>query len=411
MRVRLRYLLPALALAAAFVWVAAPALSSQRYQPGGVDFEQPLGAVKPAAGVPAGKLDRPAAHAGKGPVSYRSGVIEAPERFDLVGLAREMRPLEFRARTDGGEWSGWTETADGDPIWFGGADQLQVRARGWHPEGTLHYVNVTGTTSTGSSLLTGAREAINSAFISASGFMQPAADALPARPDFVTRAQWGANLAQGGCKPRVAPKYGHVKAGVIHHTVTANDYTEAEAPELVLGICRYHRNANGWNDIGYNALVDRFGNTYQGRAGGLKRPVIGAQAQGFNAQTTAVASIGTHTSVAPTPTAQTAIVNYLAWNLALHRLNASGKTTLVSAGGDLSRYPEGKHVRVSRVVGHGTLGLTACPGKALADIIPKLRRRIQKRIDEFGGVTDPPPTTDPTGGTGGGSSRHRPVGE
>jgi len=401
-RLRLRFVLPALALAA-FAWVAAPALSSQPYVPGAVDFEQPLGGVHAADGVPAAKLEGSDRRLGSGPVSYRSAPLEAPERFDLAGLAGELRPLELRARDTGGEWSEWVEAEDGNPVYFGGADELQLRARGWRPTGTVHYVNVSGTTSTGSSLLTAARRTLNSAFIGAASLLEPAADAAPTQPQMVTRAEWGANLPQGGCPPREAPDYGTVKAGVIHHTVSANDYTEAEAPGIVLGICRYHRNANGWNDIGYQALVDRFGNIYQGRAGGIRRPVIGAQAQGFNAQTTAVASIGTHTKEAPTRAATKAIVNYLAWKLAVHGINAVGKATLTSAGGDLSRYPSGRRVRLNKVIGHGTVGLTACPGAVLADMIPQIRRRIQQRIARFGGVEDPtvPPDTTPTGPGGG----------
>ena len=389
-RIRLRYLLPA-AVLAAFAWVAAPALSSQPYLPGAVDFEQRLGAIEPAADLPTARLLTSAKRLGTGPVSYRSAPIEAPARFDLAGLAGELRPLELRARDDGGEWSEWVEAEDGNPVYFGGADEVQVRARGWRPTGTLHYVNVSGTTSAASGLLNGARAAINSAFISATSILEPAsAAAAPAEPSIVTRAAWGANLTRGGCPPREAPAYGTVKAGVIHHTVSANDYTEAEAPGIVLGICRYHRNANGWNDIGYQALVDRFGNVYQGRAGGIRKAVIGAQAQGFNAQTTAVASIGTHTKEAPTQAATRAIVNYLAWKLTVHHLPASGKTTLTSAGGDLSRYPAGRRVRLNRVFGHGTVGLTACPGDVLAAMMPQIRSRIQARIDRFGGVTEPP---------------------
>jgi hypothetical protein len=375
--------------------VAAPALSSNRYMPGAIDFEQELPGLRATDAAAAAKHAR----AGKGPVSYRSAAIAAPKRFDLAGIARVRRPYELRGREEGGQWTDWVETEDSNPVYFGGADELQVRARGWRPSGTLHYVNVSGTTSTGSSILTRAREAVNSAFISTTGFLQPAAEATSPRPAIVTRAEWGADQQQGGCPPREHPAYGRVRAGVIHHTVTANDYSEAEAPGIVLGICRYHRNGNGWNDIGYQALVDRFGNVYQGRAGGMTKAVVGAQAQGFNEQTTAISSIGTHTKVVPTPAAQRSIVNYLAWRLSIAGIDAIGKTTLVSAGGELSRYPSGRRVRLPEVIGHRDIGLTECPGGALYDLIADLRRKIQSRIEQFGGIG--PPDTEPGGGGGG----------
>ena len=101
----------------------------------------------------------------------------------------------------------------------------------------------------------------------------------------------------------------------MHHTVSLNDYSPEEAPAIVLAICRYHRNSNGWNDIGYQALVDKYGVLYEGRAGGLDQAVIGAHAQGYNAETTGIASIGDNTSAEATPETMAALARYIRWKL------------------------------------------------------------------------------------------------
>ncbi|MEO8091845.1 MAG: N-acetylmuramoyl-L-alanine amidase [bacterium] len=365
-----------LAVAAGLLWVAAPALSTTPYMPAAVDFSQPLQGAE-AVG-PEGKVD---GRAGEGPVTQRSAVVEAPMRFDLVGLAGERRPLEIRARSVDGAWSEWAEIANGDPLYVGGASFAQVRARGWRPEGRLHYVNVSGTTGAADSALTGVRRALSSAFVSASALVSPQAEAAVGKPNFVTRKDWGADRDQGGCHPRTSPSYGKVKAVAVHHTVSVNDYSVAEAPGIVLGICRYHRNGNGWNDIGYNALVDRFGTLYAGRQGGLDRAVVGAHAQGYNATTAGIASIANHTSTPPSGATLRGLSRYLAWKLSLHGRRAKGKTTVISAGGAQNRHPQGKRVTIHHIYGHGKVDYTACPGDRLRGRLRQIRSKTARRME------------------------------
>ncbi len=368
-------------------WVAAPALSLHPYIPAAEDFEASLPDAKrlqPEAAP--SELERLHGHrhadalaTGHGPPQWISPPVSAPERFDLVGVAREMREVEIRVRDSGGEWSDWVRQHEGTPVYVDGADEAQVRAA-FEPEGELHFVNVSGTAGgLADRLLNSARSAVSEAFISIAS--TPVAEAIANKPKIVTRAAWGADLADGGCPPREPAEYGGVSAAVIHHTVNANDYSAAEAPGIVLGICRFHVNANGWNDIGYNALVDRFGKLYEGRAGGLEYPVLGAQAQGFNAQTTSIASIGEHTSTKLSKKARGAIIKFLAWKMKLSAATpVSGTTTMTSAGGSQSRYTAGTVITVPRVIGHGTLGLTECPGATLAPQVASIQLAVQKRI-------------------------------
>ncbi len=111
-----------------------------------------------------------------------------------------------------------------------------------------------------------------------------------------SRKQWGANERM---RDRSSLHYFEVHAGFVHHTVNANAYTRAEVPGILRSIYAYHTQSLGWSDVGYNYLVDKFGRIWEGRAGGVDRPVVGAHTLGYNDWSFAMSAIGNYETVGP----------------------------------------------------------------------------------------------------------------
>jgi len=300
--------------------------------------------------------------------------VKAPRTFDLIGARwRSGRGVKVQVRVRRhGRWSRWLDLPNAldhapdrgakatgtDPAWIGGARLFQMRTRG-RPRGLRAHMVLAG------------RRGLNP-------IAMPARKVQAGGPTIITRSQWGAAAYRG------TPGYGSVQMAFVHHTVSLNTYTKAEAPAVVRGIQRYHQSSNGWSDIGYNFLVDRFGQIYEGRAGGIDRSVIGAQAQGWNSVSTGVASVGTHTSTDVTPEAFGAIASIVGWKLSIHGVPAQGTVTLRSSGGAANRYPAGHMVTFQRISGHRDGGSTSCPGDALYDQLPALRARAAGQSFETG---------------------------
>ena len=294
--------------------------------------------------------------------------------FKMLGItwqrpARKTPPPELtvlvRTHNDKG-WTAWQRLDPGptprpqearraragtEPLWTGPSDGYQVRVDvtdGALPPG-LRVDLIDPGASPADAAPRGRRP------------MQRAA-AAGAQPLIYTRADWGAdeNLR------RTAPSYSStIKAGFVHHTAGSNNYTEAQVPQILRAIYAYHVRGNGWSDIGYNFLVDRFGRTWEGRYGGMDRAVAGAHTGGFNVNTFAVSAIGNYDKVeVPYPTVD-AIARVMAWKLSLNFRDPNGFAALTSQGGTTSRYAAGATINFSVISAHRDAGRTSCPGRNL----------------------------------------------
>ncbi|MFE4449596.1 peptidoglycan recognition protein [Streptomyces sp. NPDC056796] len=199
-----------------------------------------------------------------------------------------------------------------------------------------------------------------------------AAPAGVPRPAIVSRAQWHAdeNLVRED-----AVYTGAVKAVFVHHTGHTNGYDCADAPEMLRAMERTHVQGEGWDDIGYNFVVDRCGTIYEGRAGGVGRSVRGAHTTGFNAHSVGIAALGTFDAGVPVPKALIeGIAKVGAWKLD-RSIDPRGIVRMVSTNGE-SRYKRGEVVYLHAVAGHRDTYQTYCPGEALYARLPAIRAEM-----------------------------------
>jgi hypothetical protein len=80
-----------------------------------------------------------------------------------------------------------------------------------------------------------------------------------AKPDMVLGSTW----RQGLNPPVVGRTATEVKHIVVHHSAGSNSLNDWQ--EAVRAIYIYHTESNGWDDIGYNFLIDPNGVVYEGR--------------------------------------------------------------------------------------------------------------------------------------------------
>lgn len=361
-------------LCAALVCALIPASASAA--PKASDFELAVGSIAPVARAASASASDGHGHG----AMWTSKVLRAKRTFQVFGLKWDRAPedlhAEVRVAEPGKPWRRWTEvgTADSgahgsDPIWAGGADRVQVRVRGKVTNLRLHLVRVTGEPAKPRATA-----------------RARAAQAGTGQPAIIPRAQWGGDQ----CTPRDTPSMGTVQMAFIHHTVSANDYSAADSAAMVLGICRFHRNSNGWDDVGYNFFVDKYGQIFEGRAGGIDQPVVGAQAQGWNAQSTGISNLGTYQDVPQTDAAIAAMAKLIAWKLPLHGVPVTGTVPLVSAGGETNRFSSGTTNVFERISGHRDGNATACPGDQLYAQLPRIRQLAEAGAPDVIGAPQPP---------------------
>jgi hypothetical protein len=281
----------------------------------------------------------------------------APFRFNMVGLHwKGSGDVWFRTALARGDWSEWQparpEAEDapdvgspegarsagwklGNPYWTGPARFIEYRFDGRVVRLRAHFLRS-----------------------DPSETRQLAARA--AAPPIIRRSQWGADESIVRAPPWYADR---VRLAIVHHTAGTNDYSAAQSPAIVRGIQAYHVLGNGWNDIGYNFLVDKHGQVFEGRGGGIDQPVGGAHAQGFNTGSTGVAVLGTYSSRDITTATRSALVKLISWRLDVAHVDPRTTLTYVSYGSD--RFAAGTPVRLRAVSGHRDTASTSCPGFVL----------------------------------------------
>ncbi len=307
--------------------------------------------------------------------------------FDTTGLL-----VQVRLRSEG-TWGDWEELhieaddgseggQDGtEPLWVGSADGVSVRVTsptGERPAGLKVATIDPGATPTAASTVS------NAVYRTSSAGTVTTAAATSARPPIILRSQWGAAPNTKCDTPTVSSA---IRGAVVHHTAGTNSYTAAQSAQIVRATQAYHMKSRKWCDLGYNFLVDKYGQIFEGRNGGVDKAVRAAHSgnAAVNTYTMGVSMMGTFSTSAPTQATKDAVAKLIAWRFSAVGVPATGTYSL---GGKT----------LNRIAGHRDVIGTECPGAAayawlgasgglrqsVASIMTTSNTAISQRADKLG---------------------------
>jgi hypothetical protein len=278
-------------------------------------------------------------------------------------------------------WSDWT-VVDGDPAEGPDANSREYRNRtAAGPVWVGHSVSRIQFRVTSGNLVDFRVHAIHSAATDTPTNL-PSGNSI-VQPAIISRAAWGADESWRTYAPGCDGSVGYadnVHYLIIHHTATPNSYGPTDSPAIVRGIYYFHTHTNLWCDLGYNFLIDQYGQVFEGRYGGITRAVIGAQAGGFNTGSSGIALIGTFDSAFPSPAMYSALRSVVGWKASLHGINPQGNVTVVAHSFPAAHWPPGTNVTLPTIIGHSDVDATGCPGALAYALIPQLRADVARDI-------------------------------
>lgn len=287
--------------------------------------------------------------------------------------------IQIEVRTKNGRsWSPWkTIESDDDERKDGTTQTLQQALVLSSAISQMQYrINLTGSNSQPSAIVDLSK--IELATINSSNgpkftqkkpglfsFLKPkAAQAAISGPRIISRTEWGS--PEGNTSPRWQPEYRALGRAVIHHTVTTDTPDSGAA---MRAIWQFHANSKGWGDIGYNYVVDKQGNIFQGRAfdpttaNALKADVVGGHAEGHNYGTTGIAMLGDYSNTRPPDITIENVSNVVGYKLAPYNVAPSGFTGPIPS-----------------TVGHRDVKQTACPGAGVYNELWYIRPRADQHF-------------------------------
>jgi hypothetical protein len=335
---------------------------------------------------------------------YISPVFELKNPTDSIGLKYnllnpDIEPKIYIRAYQADGWTGWLETEEkdrdevpnikakqvaknlsqgvkySDLIFFNQATKVQYR--------TDLSVNFDGQVFQELKLVTIGQEELNllSKIKNRLGsiFIKEANSSV----NVIDRASWVARKADGSRKNWAKNayvydnwplKYQDPNKIIVHHDGNASGLvpkSETEAKTWLKNIHYYHAVSLGWGDIGYNYVIDPWGNIYHGRLG--DNGVIGGHALGRNSGSIGVLVLGNYQSNRPSTKALNALAEFSGYRSYQNGIDTS---TRIYGHKDMKYFSKNLNRWVNA---------TACPGSYLYSKLGSVRNSAGVYKQAYGG--------------------------